>query len=151
MLGTVPRHSIRYPLLSSTFSLSSARRFPTGLTHRAEGTPNSHILEQQAVRNSMLVHSISQLRGRPVVRTAEQRLTAQCVIIVGVHVIRTKLTDSLSSVVTRDSPLQCSSGEVNMTRVTFTFCPVRDRVTEPTKSSILTIRVRRSTTSLASS
>ena len=44
MLGTVPRHSIRYPLLSSTFSLSSARRFPTGLTHRAEGTANSHIL-----------------------------------------------------------------------------------------------------------
>ena len=44
MLGTVPRHSIRYPLLSSTLSLSSARRFPTRLTHRAEGTPNSHIL-----------------------------------------------------------------------------------------------------------
>ena len=44
MLGTVPRHSIRYHLLSSTFSLSSARRFPNGLTHRAEGTPNSHIL-----------------------------------------------------------------------------------------------------------
>ena len=44
MLGTVPRHSIRYHLLSSTFSLSSARRFPNGLTRRAEGTPNSHIL-----------------------------------------------------------------------------------------------------------
>ena len=44
MLGPVPRHSIRYHLLSSTFSLSSARRFPNGLTHRAEGTPNSHIL-----------------------------------------------------------------------------------------------------------
>ena len=44
MLGTVPRHSIRYHLLSSTFSLSSARRFQNGLTHRAEGTPNSHIL-----------------------------------------------------------------------------------------------------------
>ena len=44
MLGTVPRHSIRYHLLSSTFSLSSARRFPNGLTHRTEGTPNSHIL-----------------------------------------------------------------------------------------------------------
>ena len=44
MLGTVPRHSIRYHPLSSTFSLSSARRFPNGLTHRAEGTPNSHIL-----------------------------------------------------------------------------------------------------------
>ena len=44
MLGTVPRHSIRYHLLSSTFSLSSARRFPNGLTHRAERTPNSHIL-----------------------------------------------------------------------------------------------------------
>merc|ERR1719240_992561 len=40
MLGTVPRHSIRYHLLSPTFSLSSARRFPNGLTHRAEGTPN---------------------------------------------------------------------------------------------------------------
>ena len=44
MLGTVPRHSIRYHLLSSTFSLFSARRFPNGLTRRAEGTPNSHIL-----------------------------------------------------------------------------------------------------------
>ena len=38
MLGTVSRHSIRYHLLSSTFSLSSARRFPNGLTNRAEGT-----------------------------------------------------------------------------------------------------------------
>ena len=44
MLGTAPRHSIRHHLLSSTFSLSSARRFPNGLTHRAEETPNSHIL-----------------------------------------------------------------------------------------------------------
>ena len=44
MLGTVRRHSIRYHVLSSTFSLSSARRFPNGLTHRTEGTPNSHFL-----------------------------------------------------------------------------------------------------------
>ena len=44
MLGTVPRHSIRNHLLSSTLTLSSARRFPNGLTHRAEATPNSHIL-----------------------------------------------------------------------------------------------------------
>ena len=37
MLGTVPPKSISYHLLSSTFSLSSARRFPNGLTRRAEG------------------------------------------------------------------------------------------------------------------
>ena len=44
VLGTVPRHSIRYHLLSPTFSFSTARRFPNGSTRRAEGTPNSHIL-----------------------------------------------------------------------------------------------------------
>ena len=53
MLGTVPRHSIRYHLLSSTFSLSSARRFPNGLTCRQAHQNKIQIL---CFRGALVLH-----------------------------------------------------------------------------------------------